>query len=179
MVADGAVIDPGLTYDEAIALFGWTVGLAAMTGGAFVVGSYPGTREHAYPSPTHFSTPDHTSSHVMAPSSGGTRFGSGASPADIEPIDRLAAAGEHTSCRRHHGRIRSPSRERCGLSRQVSPSRICRDGLVPPRDHRRDCNHEASRGPAPSNAGFRRALAFLETVWKAAYPTGPAEEVDE
>lgn len=166
MVADSAVTLPGLTYDEAMALFGWTIGLATMTGGAFAVGSYPGVREHPYPSPTPSSTPDHTSRQVITAASGVPRFRSGASPADIEGVDRLAAEGQHPSCPRHHGRIGSPSLQGSGGCRRASPRRAYRDGLAPPRDHPQACNHEVLCGPASSNAAFWRALEFLRDVLK-------------
>ena len=161
MIADSAVIDPGLTCDEAMALFGWTMGLSTMAGGAFAFGSYPGALEHAYPSLTLFSTPDHTSRQVITAASGVPRFRPGVCPADIEGVDCLTAEGQHTSCPRHHGRIGSPSVQGSGGCRRASSPRRCRDGLAPPRDHRRACNHEALREPAPSNAAFRRALEFL------------------
>jgi len=164
MVAGSAMIDPGLTWDEVMALFGWTIGLATMAGCAFAVGPYPGAREHAYPSPTPSSTTDHASHQVMAASSGGTKFGSGASPADIERTDRLVASGQHTSCPGHHGRSGRPSRERSGACRRASSFRRCRDGLAPPGDHPRACNREALTEPAASNAAFRRALEFLQDL---------------
>lgn len=165
MVTDGSVIDPGLTCDEALALFGWTIGLAVMTGGAFAVGIYPGGREHAHPLPTPSSAPDPTSRQVIAASSGGTRPSSGARPPDFERKDLLAAAGQHTSCLWQHGRAGSPSQQGSGICRLASSRRNSRDSLVPPWNHPRACNHEAVRERDPSDAAFHRALEFLRDVF--------------
>lgn len=56
------MIDPGLSCDEAMALFGWTIWLAAMTGGSLAVGFHPGSRVHSYPSPTPSSISEPTGS---------------------------------------------------------------------------------------------------------------------
>jgi len=66
-VVDSTMIDPGLTCDEAMALFGWTIWLAAMTGGAWAVGFHPGARVRSYPSPTPSPIPEPTGSLQRAP----------------------------------------------------------------------------------------------------------------
>jgi len=97
MVAGSTVIDPGLTCDEAIVLFGWTIWLAAMTGGASAVGSYPGARVHAYPSPTPSSISEPTGSLQRAPFQREKRPGSGVTAPGNEREHPLAAVGQHPS----------------------------------------------------------------------------------
>lgn len=178
MVADRAMIDPGLTYDEAMALYGWTVGLAAMTGVAFAIGAYPGARTLSFPPPAASLTPA-TSRQVMTAGSGVPRFRSRGRPADIEGIGRLATKGQHTSCRRHRGRIESSSQLGRGECQRVSPPVDSRDGSPPPRDHPQACDHEVPCGHASSNGPFWRALEFFRHVLKASHTTGLFEEVDE
>jgi hypothetical protein len=177
-MVNSTVIDPGLTYDEAVALFGWTIWLGAMTGGAFAVGFYPGARVHSYPSPIPSSIPDPTGSLQRAPFRRENRLSSGVTTPGSEST-RLAAVGPHPSCPGHHRRSGSPSRHRGGICRRASPRRPSRDGLAPPRDHPRACQCHALREPDPSTAAFRRALEFLRDVFGDRLHNGLPEEVDE
>lgn len=179
MVADRAMIDPGLTYDEAIALFGWTVGLGAMTGGAFAIGVYPGALTLAYPPPAGSLTPA-TSHQVMTAGSGAPRFRSMGCPADIEGVGRLATKAQHTSCRRHHGRIESSSLQGSGECQRASPPVGSEDGSPPPGET--ILERAIMRSPADTHRPtepFWRALKFFRHVLKASHTTGLFEEVDE